>query len=1157
MSTNEANSQYQYIRGALSCLMFPAIVLAASAMAGCRTTPGEGGADGSASRLRQTYQIGYLKQDQCETLLRPFNLTRIAYTPQGEGGSLVVEGTPDQLTAAKAVLDLADVQEEYCAENLGPASKVRTLPSNSRIASALYKVRIGTFAEPPGKDAGSGAIIDVYGDSIWAFLPVRCRARLLATLLNDIDARPPRMVTKDAGGSDNGLPSMPEVLSPASSQGTPQTGDTTDAGVREAGRPDIPGPSASTEPPAPSVVTLAEMGAAPDPNARQRIAGQSPDPGRDGNEPPRTVTINLSPAPKRAPDAPSPTPSDKAVPANGEDRLTMTLPESITLIQLLDLVGKHVGLNYVYDPKEINNQPISLKLHGTLQGEMKVKDLYTLLETVLQFMNLAMVRQKENLVAIVPMEKALQTQPDLVEGDSDAVQVGDSVVTRVFDIQNVDVAGVMNLLQSMKLAVAATPLDNTNLLLVTCHAGRMNRIEQLVGMIDRPGQPTECRFRRLSYVRATPLIARIRSLGGELKGVSVATPSPAAKPSGPAAAVARPAVAAPPEPMDRRAVYLDTDERTNRILMVGFAEELTLLEQLIDVLDVAQEDPRSPRIYTLKHVNAQEAVEKLQKLEVLKGTTSGAPASDGGAAGQSLTGEPLVAVLETTNQLVVQAAADQHEKIRQFIEYIDVAATDPRTIAAYQIRHIDAYKAKEALEELDLVSVDSKASSFIAGPNQPPGPSRTALPIARPSGTGSRKAPIVVSESTNALLIKATPEQHTRIAAILNYIDRYTPEEQWTYQVYPLESSSPDHLASLLERLIQDTTRDKDGKIEKVTPKIDQQISIVPDPNTFSVIVYASRKSQKWIEGLIARLDKRRPQVLIDVTLVEVTRTDTFEYDLSLVGAANGAAAGNLVIDPIQTADSGSRLEGGFNLLDQDGNPTGRTRAFYSDRHVQALLSAMARKNYGRVLAKPKVLVDDGRKGQISTTDTTTYVKESIQIPQTGTPITTREFVPIEANIELNITPHISEGNLLRLDVFMSRDDFGTRPLSGAPPDKATSEVTTTVFVPDNRTVILGGLVKLNQSKGGSKVPFLGDVPLVGVLFRSINNNDVEKKLYVFLKANIVRPYDDSGLLDLQEISQEHQDAFEESESQFQNHESVPGVAPEPMPPENVLRDYK
>ena len=112
-----------------------------------------------------------------------------------------------------------------------------------------------------------------------------------------------------------------------------------------------------------------------------------------------------------------------------------------------------------------------------------------------------------------------------------------------------------------------------------------------------------------------------------------------------------------------------------------------------------------------------------------------------------------------------------------------------------------------------------KASSFIAGPNQPAAPRGNLVPVAQAAGNPLQKTPIVVSESTNTLLVKATPEQHARIAAIVQYIDRYTPEEQWIYQVYPLESSSPDHLASLLERLIQETTKDKDGKIEKVTPK--------------------------------------------------------------------------------------------------------------------------------------------------------------------------------------------------------------------------------------------------------------------------------------------------------------------------------------------------
>jgi type II secretory pathway component GspD/PulD (secretin) len=603
---------------------------------------------------------------------------------------------------------------------------------------------------------------------------------------------------------------------------------------------------------------------------------------------------------------------------------------------------------------------------------------------------------------------------------------------------------------------------------------------------------------------------------------------------------------------------------------------------LIDALDVAHEDVRIPKTYTIKNVSAKLALEQLKQLDILKASGARAAAPDKSSSADGLTWEPVVAVLEATNQLLARATPDQHARIQEGLRDIDVVPEDNRTIAAYELQYIKADRAKKILEELDLVAVSPTMSSFSTSPDQPqvgaPAPTRSGAagtsetPAAKAgepvtpirsevlapkaAEPGVRTASVVVNESTNALLVKATVEQHGRIAKVIKYIDTSTPANELTYQMYPLESSTPEHLASLLERLIVETSKDKDGKIEKVA-KTSDQITIVPDPNTFSLIVYATPKDQKWIAGLVQRLDRRRPQVLIDVTLVEISRTDSFEYDLNLVANATDAVTGNLVVNPIQTLDSGRRLEAGFNALDQNGNHTGQTKVFYSDDRIQALLTAMQRKNYGRVLAKPKVLVDDGQAGQISTKDQTTYIKESIQIPQTGTPITTRDFVPIDASIQLQITPHISEGDLLRLDVDLSRSDFLTRPLSGAPPDKTTSEVKTTVFVPHEHTVILGGLVRLNQTKGGAKVPILGDIPVVGILFRSIDNSNVEKKLYVFLKANIVRPYDGSKLMDLQNISEEHQKAFEESESEFQKLDDIPGIVPKPTPPKGVLRDYK
>ena len=130
-----------------------------------------------------------------------------------------------------------------------------------------------------------------------------------------------------------------------------------------------------------------------------------------------------------------------------------------------------------------------------------------------------------------------------------------------------------------------------------------------------------------------------------------------------------------------------------------------------------------------------------------------------------------------------------------------------------------------------------------------------------------------------------------------------------------------------------------------------------------------------------------------------------------------------------------------------------------------------------------------------------------------------------------------------------------------------TSAMVTTVLVPIAGmskwigypiyilAIILGGLLKLNQNKGGKKVPLLGDVPLVGGLFRSANTLDKQSKLYVFVKAEIIRPADrgNQRLEDLEKISERDRQAFEEHEQEFQDHETWPGIKPKPAPPARVL----
>jgi len=290
------------------------------------------------------------------------------------------------------------------------------------------------------------------------------------------------------------------------------------------------------------------------------------------------------------------------------------------------------------------------------------------------------------------------------------------------------------------------------------------------------------------------------------------------------------------------------------------------------------------------------------------------------------------------------------------------------------------------------------------------------------------------------------------------------------------------------------------------------------------------------------------------VTLVEISKTEDFTYDLQAVTAfptlAN--AAGLTGVPNLMKAQTGNVLQS------ISGNFTG----FYGDQHINVLLTAMQKKNYGRVLAKPKILVNDNETGTIKTTDTT-YVKTTgSAIPtivggtSSGAITTSEQYTPYDAGITMDITPHISEGDLLQLKINLTRSDFGTKPdpKENRPPDKSSSDINTVVTVPDKSTIILGGMIKLNQSKRGTKVPILGDLPLLGAAFRTTGNSDIEKKLYVFVKAEVIRPADVlSGNDELQKLSDRHRMAFEKHEAEFQQEQSIPGIKPKSMSPDKVL----
>ena len=985
--------------------------------------------------------------------------------------ALLVTAQPRELAKAKAILDLIDQREQYTVKEIIPASAAGNFPSKEQIAAKINNISIGSFSAPPTAQSRTRVIIDFHNNALVAIAPTNVMSQIITAVkqLQKIE-KPNKQAASSITSTTEPDPVAALFEQKIPEQKIPQI-KITEQNIRE---------QQLTEQMLP-VQTIAQQ-------EQQTQAAPS---------------LFASAALSNTIDIP-----------NADDVIKLNLPEKQTMIAFLGMVGPYLQMDFMYNESDLINEEVTFNPNGKLQGPVTVRDLYNLLESVLKFKGFVMTRGMGNLVTIVPKDNALDIDPALVQAERPQIGTGDVVVMSVFELKHIDTESAKQFLEGMRLTTDITTIAETKTLIVTAYAHRMLRIKALLDIVDRPGEPRKFRYRQLRYTMAQTLAPKLKSLAEELGTISITIaaeegettipPRPTQNPGETttafnarlrawqtqvnrirqqqAAQQRRTTTTTQQTEAFTPTVYVDADERTNRILMIGLTEQLDDIEDLIDTLDVAQQDLRTLIPYKIEYLDAEDVRKKLEELGIVgpRQETSTSPR----------TSDEIKAPTTTTSTARVQSQR--------------ITATD--------------------------ILPESSSTEPLSGEPQ-----------------------VIVLEATNSLLVNATTEQHERIASIISHVDQRRAEDEIPYKIYPLENSSPAHLRELLMQLIEETVESKqagDDRIEIVKRKrLEDQIYIVDDPNTFSLIVYANKKNQEWISNLIKTLDKRRPQVLIDVTLVEVSRVDLFDLDLDLVSKFPRMIAGG------NMESLGALLEPfAEDRVIETTSLSGEGQGFYSDRHIQALLKAMQTKSYGRVLAKPKILVNDGQPGTISTTDKT-YVKiEQVVIPEEGTQRTVADFSEYEAGIELIITPNISEGDLLLLKVNMTRSDFGETPQVNAPPNTTQSLVDTTVTVPDGQTIILGGMIKLNQTKGGSKVPILGDLPLLGGLFRNTSNTDRSSNLYVFVKANILRPDDTvAGLPDLERMSDRNRISFERLEDEFQRYEDWPGFKPKPMEPFKVL----
>ncbi|HPN64173.1 MAG TPA: AMIN domain-containing protein [Candidatus Goldiibacteriota bacterium] len=274
------------------------------------------------------------------------------------------------------------------------------------------------------------------------------------------------------------------------------------------------------------------------------------------------------------------------------------------------------------------------------------------------------------------------------------------------------------------------------------------------------------------------------------------------------------------------------------------------------------------------------------------------------------------------------------------------------------------------------------------------------------------------------------------------------------------------------------------------TLESDDEASVNFDLRTSSIVVTASQTYMKRVEKIIESLDVRVPQVIIEAKLYEVNVNNIKD-----LGVAWDASSQNT--EPYIKGE----------MIPLAVNPAGKLTlgTILSGFKINAYLNALEQKNEAKLLSAPKIAVQSDREAVIETMRRTYYEVQNIVTNANSAPIITTEYKNLDLPISLRVVPKINNKNEIDMNVTVKVVKLvGTTSTSAGPPDTSEQEATTYVKASNNDTLVIGGLMSERIYDTVEKVPLLGDIPLLGELFKSTKKSAEKVELIVFLTPSIV-----------------------------------------------------
>lgn len=285
------------------------------------------------------------------------------------------------------------------------------------------------------------------------------------------------------------------------------------------------------------------------------------------------------------------------------------------------------------------------------------------------------------------------------------------------------------------------------------------------------------------------------------------------------------------------------------------------------------------------------------------------------------------------------------------------------------------------------------------------------------------------------------------------------------------------------------------------------------DPATNSLIITAPEALYRQLRAVIDQLDGRRAQVYIEAMIVEVSESKMAEIGVQWQGALGNADSNNVVgvgtnlpnggVPSIATLATGSVA----NLAIPPGFNIGVVHKYGNGAYGLAALASFLQKNAdGNLLSKPNMIALDNEEAKIVVGQNVPFLTGSYTSSTSGG---TNPFQTVErkdVGLTLRVKPQVGDNGTVRMTVFQensSVDESTKNSASGLTTNKSSIE--TTVVVDDGQTLVLGGLLKDAYNDGRSQVPILGDIPVLGNLFKSRSRERKKTNLMVFLRPVVMR----------------------------------------------------